>query len=200
MKKILAIIILITCTLLVVQARSYRDAKNSGVVTSKNIISEVSVFQLANQEMRKTVADEHKKIDILSSQLAEQSIVREIDALRLAAGLEAVTGEGIEVTIDKSVPAFWVVDLLAQLTSSGAEVLAINGNRYLDRTAGLRDVSGGLLMRSNFLRPPYTISVIGPQIDLRNAVSQTGGFVDRIKKAFPDLKVIVAQRDSIVIR
>ena len=79
-------------------------------------------------------------------------------------------------------------------------MLAINGNRYLDRTAGLRDVSGGLLMRSNFLRPPYTISVIGPQIDLRNAVSQTGGFVDRIKKAFPDLKVIVAQRDSIVIR
>lgn len=200
MKKILTVVIVITCALLVVQSRSYSAAKKNGTVTSKNILSEVSVFQLANQETRNAVLKEQKKIDELSSQLASESVAKEIATLRIAAGLEAVTGEGIEVTIDKSVPAFWIVDLLAQLTSSGAEVIAINGNRYLDRTAGLRDVSGGLLMRSVFLRPPYTVTVIGPQVELRNTVSQTGGFVDRIKKTIPDLRVIVAQRESIVIR
>ncbi len=200
MKKILSIAILVTCILLVVQSRSYLAAKKIGVVASRNILSEVNVFQLANQEMRGEVDGEQKKIEKLSSQLAQESIANEVTHLRISAGLEAVTGEGIEITIDKSIPAFWIVDLLAQLTSSGAEIVSINGNRYLDRTAGLRDVSGGLLMHSVFLRPPYSISVIGPQIELRNAVSQTGGFVDRIKKTLPEIGVIVAQRDSIVIR
>ncbi len=187
------------CLLLVLQARTYVQNEGIQQYSKRHALTELSVFQAANDELKTQLQQENERIDELNSRLTKVSFESEIATLRLMSGTEAVTGDGIEIIIDKAIPAYWITDILAQLTSAGAEVLAINGKRYLDRTAGLREVAGGLLMRSEFLLPPYTITAIGPQNDMRSAIAQQGGLVDRLKKFSKETKVLIGLRSKIVI-
>lgn len=199
MRKILAISLLIMSALFVIQLRSYVQNEEVQQYSKRDSLSELSVFQAANNELKVQLKQENDRIAELKSQLSKASFEGEIATLKLISGTEPVVGDGIEIVVDKAIPAYWITDMIAQLTSAGAEVIAINGKRYIDRTAGLRDVAGGLLIHSEFTLPPYTITAIGPQNDLRDSIAQPGGLIDRLKKHSKNTKVIVGLRNKLVI-
>ena len=93
---------------------------------------------------------------------------------RIAAGLVALSGPGVALQLDDAhgplppdasasdvrVQAEDLRDLLAALWLSGAEAVAINGER-VTVTTPITDIGGTVLVNSTYLAPPYVVRAIG---------------------------------------
>jgi uncharacterized protein YlxW (UPF0749 family) len=107
---------------------------------------------------------------------------------RLAAGLIGLQGPGVVIQLrdsgqtvlpgdnpnDYLVSADDVRTVVEQLWLSGAEGVAVNGERITTGTAIL-DIGGTVLVNSAYLAPPYQISAIGPP-DLLDRLTASVGF------------------------
>lgn len=163
------------------------------------VFAELRVLQIANTSLRAHLEEEKKSLSEAASALSDRAIEDELHRLQLLSGEEAVSGEGVEISFDRSIAEFWITDLMAQLVASGTEAVALNGIRLTEQTAGLREISGGLLMRRNFLNSPFHLEAIGPRKELKLSVAQDGGIIDRIQRASPGLKIFVTEKENIII-
>ena len=107
-----------------------------------------------------------------SSALAE--VNRRLEEARLAVGLAAVEGPGVVIEISDSKrvipdgenPANYIVlvddlrDIVVALWASGAEAIAINGERLV-ATSSIYGVGASVLVNTAFLSPPFRIEAIG---------------------------------------
>lgn len=128
-----------------------------------------------------------------SSALAE--VNRRLEAARLAVGLTPLRGPGVVIEISDSKrvipvgenPANYIVlvddlrDIVVALWASGAEAIAINGERLV-ATSSIYGVGASVLVNTAFLSPPFRIEAIGSE-----------GLLDRFD-ANPAFKGRVAQR------
>lgn len=201
MRKALIIIAIVTGILFSLQIRSFKEVESliqrSGSV---GILSELRTLQLANAQLKSVLAEKEKNLEDMQKKVSSGAIIEnEINRLRLLSGETDVSGEGIEITFSADVKAFWISDLIARLVSAGAEAIAINDIRLTERTAGFRNIGGGLLMRRNFILPPIKITAIGHKQTLKQAVNQNGGILDNIKNSVSKLKISLTEYDKIVI-
>lgn len=201
MKKALIIIAIVTGILFSLQIRSFKEVESlmqrSGSI---GILSELRTLQLANAQLKFVLMEKEKNLEDMQKKVFSGAIIEnEISRLHLLSGETAVSGEGIEIIFNADVKAFWISDLIARLVSAGAEAIAINDVRLTERTAGFRNVGGGLLMRRNFLLPPIKITAIGHKQTLKQAINQNGGILDNIKNNISRLKISLVERDKIII-
>ena len=201
MKKALTIIAIITGILLILQIRSFKEVEfliqRSGSV---GILSELRTLQLANVQLKSILIEKEKGLEDMQKKVSASSILEnEINRLRSLSGEVVVSGPGIEIIFSTDIQAFWISDIIAQLVSAGAEAIAINDIRLTDKTAGFRNVGGGLLMRRNFILPPIKITAIGNKQTLAQAINQNGGILTNIKNSVSKLKVSLTEYDKIVI-
>lgn len=201
MKKALIITAVIVGIFLALQVRSFKKVEYLLQRSdSKGVLYELSAIQAANNQLKEQVVSQEKQLQEIQSKLVSQTMEEEIQRLNIEAGELDVHGEGIEINFPATIQSFWVLDLIAQLLSTGAEAIAINDVRLTERTAGLREIGeSGLVMRTNFLKPPLKISVIGPKAELKQSVSQAGGILDRIKNNHQNLNVTVVEKKEIII-
>ena len=115
----------------------------------------------------------------------------ELQRFKAAAGLVALTGPGLTVTLnDSPKPAAGPVDaqyklvhdynlreIVNELWASGAEAIAINGQRYVTGTP-IRCVGPVILVNQERISPPYQISAIGPAKPMAGALQMPGGVLD----------------------
>ncbi|HEY8340500.1 MAG TPA: DUF881 domain-containing protein [Egibacteraceae bacterium] len=137
------------------------------------------------------------RVDELAAQVAEfqerdtpqadaiAALQAQVDEIAAAAGLAAVRGPGVEVTLQDSSletsprgdPNDLVIheqDLQAvinALWAGGAEAMAINGQRVLATTA-IRCVGNTLLLHGAVYSPPYVIHAIGDDVALRDSLDR----------------------------
>lgn len=200
MNKALIITSLLVGIFLSLQVRSFRQVEFLVQRSEpENFLVTLQTFQRANAGLKNRIAEVQKTLSEIDTRLAAASIEKDIRQMQLLSGNGAVVGEGIELKLNIPIKSFWITDLIAQLVSSGAEAFAVNNVRLTSGTAGFREIQGGILMCSVFLRPPYTFSVIGPKDELLQAINQSGGIIDRMKKATPGLNVEIYEKDQIVI-
>jgi uncharacterized protein YlxW (UPF0749 family) len=113
-----------------------------------------------------------------------------LDQARIAAGLIPLTGTGIVLKLEDSsqpVPpdgneadylagASDIRTVVALLWQSGAEAIAVNGERITASTA-IIDIGGSVLINAAYIAGPYQISAIGPT-DLFTRLSKAQGWVE----------------------
>lgn len=200
MKKVFIITALIIGIFLALQVRSFKNVERI-VQRSKpiDILGQFRTFQIANEELRFQLTEGEKTLEEIHSKISSEALEEEIKNLRLLSGEYPVSGEGIELTLNSTVPEFWMTDLIAQLVTIGAEAIAINNIRLTPRTGGLRTVGRGLLMRRYFFKPPLRMSVIGPSKDLHQILSQRGGIIDRMEESNQGLSVLLQPMGTVLI-
>lgn len=112
--------------------------------------------------------------DVSEDDVAEAALNDELVQARIAAGLVALAGPGVALQFDDAqgplppdasaseyrVQAEDLRDLLTALWLSGAEAIAISGERITVTTA-VTDIGGTVLVNSAYLAPPYVITAIG---------------------------------------
>ena len=125
------------------------------------------------------------------SQSALEQLNDRVADMRLAAGLTEVHGPGVVIAIsnsnlvvpDGANPDDYIVqaddlrDIVVALWGSGAEAIAINGQRLVS-TSSIYGVGPVIVVNGVFLSPPFQISAIGPG-DLREGFSSHPAYLGR---------------------
>lgn len=200
LKRTFVVTALIMGILLSLQVRSFRSV--AGIVERadrRSVLAELRTLQLANEDLREQIREEDEAVTALKTRISQDALDEEVEILKTLSGHYPVQGQGVQIIIPSAVEAFWLNDLVAHVVSFGGEAVALNGIRLAPETAGMRATAGGILLRDAFLKPSFTIDVIGPKSQLRESIIERGGIVDRIEKAYPGLRIDVHEKDIVAI-
>lgn len=141
-----------------------------------------------NADQAKQVAELRAKVDQLSkTQVSDPTVARSIDALSPRAGLTAVSGNAVRVTLDDApldVKADGIdenllvvhqqdIQMVANvLWAGGAEAMTIQGQRITSAT-GIKCVGNTVVLHGVPYAPPYRIEAIGDVDALNSALAES---------------------------
>ena len=156
------------------------------------------------------VATDNEQVKRLQSEVAAQTdrlaqfdaTIAGIDSaaapLREPAGLVAMTGPGLSLTLDDAHPADPVTDpveanaivvhqsdmqaAVNAFWAGGAEAIMVM-NQRLVQTSAIRCVGNTLLLNGRVFSPPFSIAAIGPADSMRNALDRSNGMQQYRKDA-----------------
>ena len=162
------------------------------------LVETALALQQRQKELRARIAELRKDIQDIEQQGAGSAAVvkdlnTRLDEARIAAGLFALHGTGIVIKLEDStqpVPpdgnendylagAADIRTVVTLLWQSGAEAIAVNGERLTSSTAVI-DIGGSVLVNSAYTAGPYQITAIGPK-DLFARLSATPGWEEFVR-------------------
>ncbi len=151
--------------------------------------------------LAKALEENKKKMSEYEKYFSEDNeaiklILDENNKYRMRAGLSAVYGKGITVTINDSkkagqagetgnIDAFLIhaediLSILNELNVAGAEAMSINGQRIVSNSA-VRCVGSVVNINEVKIAAPFVISVIGEPDVLESALNFPGGVADSLR-------------------
>lgn len=155
-------------------------------------------LQSQQADLKSRIVALRKQIQDIEQQGAgSAAVVKELNArldeARIAAGLIQLTGTGIVIKLEDSsqpvppggneadylVGASDLRTVVALLWQSGAEAIAINGERITSSTA-IIDIGGSVLVNAAYIAGPYQIAAIGPK-DLFARLSAAPGWEELVR-------------------
>ncbi|EAX46430.1 protein of unknown function DUF881 [Thermosinus carboxydivorans Nor1] len=151
-----------------------------------------------------------KEVHQLRQATGVEAASRETELIKMGAGVVALHGPGIIVTIDDSKrpskpnenPNLYLIhddDILKvinELWAAGAEAISINEQRLI-ATSEIRCAGPTLSVNNTRYSPPYEIRAIGDPKTLENALRMRGGVVETLQ--FWGIQVSIKRQDDITI-
>ena len=126
-----------------------------------------------------------------SNKTEVQDLQSELSDLQARAGLTAVEGPGITVTLDDNTVGLasspqndannyiihyqYILRIVNDLKSGGAEAISVNDQR-LTTTSEIRCVGNTILVNTTRLAPPFEIRAIGDVLSLEDAILNSWQF------------------------
>lgn len=185
-----------------VQSRTEQSIE-TGLQVSSGRLGEVAYRYRAEDErqtaMRAEIADLRREIAddeqrAAADQRVTASLAAELGTLRTAAGLTALRGPGLAVTItdsrralrpgeDPNLVLIHYSDVRAvvnMLWAAGAEAVAVNDERII-ATTGLSCVGTTILCNTRRMAPPYRVVAVGNQDTMMAAAQARGGILDQLR-------------------
>lgn len=201
--------------LVVVQVRANRGLSGQDDVPTRNVYALATMLRqerAARRTLEAQVAGLTARLSIFERATAErrtttEAMMRELEGLRIAAGLVPLTGPGVGVTVDAAKapmvghapPAVQYVDLVSivnELWAAGAEAVAVSGVR-ITATTGYSEVGGTILADRQRLVPPYTIEAIGDPATLTGALQIRGGVIEGLRTL--GLQITIAPKSNVIV-
>jgi len=137
-----------------------------------------------------------------------EAMGKELESLRIAAGLKAMRGPGVTVRVEdpKTQPkggtnpiVVTYQDLVAvinELWAAGAEAVALNGQR-LTATTGMSQVGGTVVVNLQRLNAPFVVFAIGDPATMEGALNIRGGLVESLRAL--GLAISVRRNDTLTV-
>jgi len=161
----------------------------------EKIISEQQQIQKLEQQLQEVKQKVSESENKMGAREAEaQGVLKELEEVRMWAGLVPVQGKGILVSLNDSsylpdsanVNDFIVHEenirqVVNELFSAGAEAISINGQRLTTNSA-IRCVGPTVLVNEVKTVPPFEISAIGEPETLLTALQMPGGVLQSLKE------------------
>lgn len=184
------------------QYKSVTKNKGAGIAEANRIQNVESKLINANQEiinLRKENLQLQSDIDVYrkdaaSSDSGAGALKAELEKALLSAGLTAVEGPGIEITLADSgdviaqgedaessiVHDTDLRNVVNELFAAGAEAVSINSERFI-ATSNIRCVGNTIMINDKRYSSPYVIKAIGNSDSLESAMNIRGGVLDVLK-------------------
>jgi uncharacterized protein YlxW (UPF0749 family) len=181
---------------LVMQFRTQRQAHQGVPVSASDQATYISQLYENNTQLR-------QQVDQLSRELADyeedttggksnlDTLVRDLQNLRVANGEVEVAGPGVTVLVEGSLTVFELQDLVNELRNASAEAVAVNGVRVVARSAILADETGRIAVDRQPLARPYRLEAIGNPDTLLPALERKGGLIALLEASNSELKIKV---------
>lgn len=146
-----------------------REEARDALVTQDALAAEMAALASEVQALRSELLD-----------TTDEALVAYARALGAVAGSEPVRGPGVTIVLDDSaalssdqrVQDFDLQVLVNALWASGAEAIAIDGQRLATQTA-IRNAGEAILVNLTPLTSPYTVEAIGNPTDLQVQLART---------------------------
>ncbi len=167
--------------------------------SSSNVFQEISILKTKNEDLRKETDELEKTVSDLKDQKSSlQAINDQIMKYKKLTGEAKISGRGVTIKLEGTISTPWLTDLANELFAIGAEAVEINGIRLVNDTIGFDTLpKGQILLNGSILSPPYIISAIGDPYVLEDAPALPGAILNRLKSAFPGLKIEIQKSDII---
>jgi uncharacterized protein YlxW (UPF0749 family) len=160
-------------------------------LTAGNDVLREEIGDLGRQEVNLTVARDRG--DTTAGELGS-----DLAGIRAWAGLSAVAGQGIAITIRGPIGGDGVEDLLNELRNAGAEAIAVDGVRIVVGVV-VAGAPGQLSVENQPIGEAFEIRAIGsPQI-LTGTLTRTGGVIAQVGTTYPDATVTVTPVDRLTL-
>ncbi|MBN6185934.1 DUF881 domain-containing protein [Aneurinibacillus sp. BA2021] len=172
------------------------------VKLNDKLISEKETNEKLEKQLAKLRMEVNKKEKELSErQAVSKQVIGELEELRMKAGLIPVVGPGITVTLEDSKTARTfddvaegivhdqnIRDVVNELFASGAEGVAVNGQRLVGGSS-VRCVGPTVIVNDTKLAPPFVIQAIGDKDTLLSALRLPGGVIDILKQRTLEISI-----------
>ncbi len=188
--------------LVVLQARSFGDVQDRIARDSQaNVFQEIQILKTTNENLGDEITDLEGQLAKASDQeQALNAIQDEIKNDKIIAGEVDVQGPGVELTVKNSLTGIWFTDIVNEMWSAGAEAVSVNNIRLTNATVGFDTLPNGQIsLNGVILTAPYHFDAIGDKKTLSEALTQTGGIVQRIKDSVQNADITLDQKDLIQI-
>lgn len=158
----------------------------TGIVANQNTENDrlragVSSLEVQLSELQADRANGATSVDQIQSELGR---------IRAWAGLDAISGPGVTITVGGEIDAAAVDDLVNELRNAGAEAIAIDDIRVIARTS-VSGVPGSLDVDGFLLRDPFRIRAIGKPEVLVGSLTRVGGIIAQLSATNPSATVDV---------
>lgn len=184
----IALVCVVLGIMLAVQFRTTQDIKSS--IPYQRV-----------EDLSQRLSQTEKERDALVKQVQElkrtsgaEAASKEFERIKMGAGVVAVEGPGIIVTIDDSKrpskpgenPNLYLIhddDILKvinELWAAGAEAMSINEQRLI-ASSEIRCAGPTLSVNNSRYSPPYEVRVIGEPTTLENALKMRGGVIETLQ-------------------
>lgn len=201
-KIYILIIALLLGFFIIIQTRSFHDANELLVRDmDSNIFQEIHILKTKNEDLRKEIEELESTLARFTDQnLALEAIQDEIEKYEKLTGDISVFGPGVTVTINEEITTPWLIDLINDFFNSGAQAVAINGIRIVNKTVGFDTLPlGQILLNGSIISPPYSFIVLGEPNSLTSIFNLPGGIFDRIKATFPSMEIDIISKEILQI-
>lgn len=191
-----ALVGLVLGILLSIQFKATSEAnKNPQIQKVETLTQAAAELKSEHDEKLKVATDMRAELDKLVGESELSSIMKDLETVRIEAGLVEIVGPGVQVTLNDSNsvakpgdnPNLYVLHdedilkVLNELRAAGAEALAINKERVLS-TSEIRCAGPTILINKNQrLTPPFVISAIGNQDNMISSLKMRGGVVESLE-------------------
>ena len=169
---------------------------------TETLVSLITNLEAENAALESQLAAVRQETDTIimnssssETQLTEQQ--HQLTQLQIRAGLTALEGPGVTVTLDdnKNIligddPNRYVIHyenllfIVNDLRNAGAEAISINGQRIVV-SSEIRCVGNVILINTTRLAPPFVISAIGDPTALAEAVDYSSTYQQLLLSGFP---------------
>jgi uncharacterized protein YlxW (UPF0749 family) len=181
--------------LVVVQIRSQTGGSALQALSTQDLTTLVASLNSENDRLRSQIGTLQDQLGELRANRATGAtsvgeIASELGRLRAWAGLDAVSGRGITITVSGRVEAGAVDDLLNELHNAGAEAIALEDIRVVARTT-VSGLPGSLDVDGYILGDPFRIRVIGKPETLVGSLTRAGGIIAQLAATDPEATIDV---------
>lgn len=204
---------LVTGLLLTFQFRvSNRVEQGAPAGRTQELTVELNKLDAEKSQLQKEISDLEAKLwqATKGQQEALSAMEGELTKAKIAAGLTAVYGPGIEIILDnpsllpqtgKPVSLYVIRDedllrVVNELRSAGAEAISINGQRVID-VSEIRFAAPFINVNLTRLAPPYHLLAIGKAVHLQAALNIPAGVIEYLKEL--GVRVDIRPNDKLTI-
>ncbi len=159
---------------------------NPMAARNKTLVNVIKTQETKNRDLESEIAEIREKVETYHSTKTGQTrfepLKNNIDELKFLAGLTAVEGPGVVITMDDQEKARTAKDpenylihyssilyIVNELRAAGAEAISVNDDRVVS-TTDIRCAGSIILVNTHRLAPPYEIRAIGDPQQLEEAV------------------------------
>ncbi len=166
-----------------VQWRTQAERNELTVRYNTPLLDAAKTLQNEQSALKVQLADLRAELDQIQANASTQSgaakeLQAGIDQLKLVAGLNERTGDGVMITLDDARGASAakdveksiahntdLTDIVNQAWRGGAEAIAINDERIVG-SSSIYCVGSTIMVNGTLMSPPFSVVVIGPQNEL----------------------------------
>lgn len=199
----IAVVAMILGLLVVIQFRSQSSGTGLEALSAQELTQLVANLNTRNEQLRAEIATTESELATLQGAQARGE--SSVDQLRLDlarvrswAGLDAVSGSGVRVSVAGQIAGAGVQDLLNELHNAGAEALAVEDVRVVAGTV-VAGPPGALSVDNTALGDPFEISALGNPATLTGSLTRAGGIVAQLAATYPDAQITVVPVDLLLI-
>ena len=160
------------------------------------------------EKERDSLQDEVKKLK--ESTNKQEALSKDIENIKMGAGVLAMQGPGISIVIDDSkkqsktgenlnlylIHDDDILKVINELRAAGAEGISINEQRLI-ATSEIRCAGPTLSVNNTRYSPPYEIKAIGDSQTLENALKMRGGVVEPLQ--FWGIQITIKTENNVIL-
>jgi uncharacterized protein YlxW (UPF0749 family) len=193
---LIGLICLLIGVMVVTQYRSQRQVRVDVPQSGSDQATYISQLYESNTELQQQANELDKELRQYESSDSSgksnlDSMVKDLQNLRMANGEVEVTGPGVTVQVEGDLTVFELQDLVNELRNASAEAIAVNGIRVVTRSAIVADDEGHITVDRQPVTHPYRLEAVGEPDTLLHALERKGGLIALLEARNSALQVKV---------